>query len=76
LTEQRQNLTACCHSLIAAVIGRAIDDLKENDLNCRRVEKDRAMAFIMSDTCERYCFALEIDYKAVKEKAVSLYQKL
>jgi len=73
---QRQSITACYRSLIAAIVGRAIDDMKENDMNCRRVEKDRAMAFIMSDTCERYCFALEIDYKAVKEKAVSLYQKL
>jgi len=73
---QWQNITACYHSLIAAVIGRAIDDLKENDLNCRRVEKDRAMAFIMSGTCERYCLELEVDYKAVKEKATALFQEI
>ena len=73
---QRQSITACYHSLIAAVIGRAIDDLKKNDLNCQRVEKDRAMAFIMSDTCERYCLELEVDYKVVKEKAASLYQEI
>ena len=73
---QRQSITACYYSLIAAIVGRAIDDLKGTDPNCRRADKDRAVAFIMSDTCERYCLELEIDYKAVKEKAVSLYQKL
>jgi hypothetical protein len=71
---QWQNLIACCHSLIAAVINRAIDDLK--DPNCRRAEIDRAMAFILSDTCERYCLELEIDYEAVRKKAAGLYQKL
>ena len=73
---QRQSITACYHSLVAAIVGRAIDDLKGADPNCRRADKDRAMAFILSNTCEAYCLELEIDYIAVKEKAASLYQKL
>jgi len=72
---QWQNITACCHSLIAAVIERAIDDLKETGPRCRRIETDRAMAFILSDTCEAYCLELGIDYEVVKEKAATLYQK-
>ena len=62
------------HSLIAAVIGRAIDDLKETGPRCCRKEPDRAMAFILSETCEAYCLELNICYEAVKEKAAGLYR--
>jgi hypothetical protein len=70
------SITSCYRSLIAAVIDRAIDDLKEAGPRCRSVETDRAMAFILSDTCEDYCLELEIDIEAIREIAAALYRKI
>jgi hypothetical protein len=64
------------HSLIAAVISRAIEDLKEAGPRGSRKEPDRAMAFILSGDCEAYCLELEIDYETVKEKAAALYRRV
>ncbi|MDR3020924.1 MAG: hypothetical protein LBU66_08505 [Treponema sp.] len=64
------------HALLAAIIERAIDDLKEIGPRCRRIETDQAMAFILSETCEAYCLELEINYEAIKEKAAELYRKI
>jgi hypothetical protein len=64
------------HSLLAAVINRAIDDLKGVGLRCRKKELDNAMEFILSETCEAYCMELEIDYKVVREKAAALYRRI
>jgi hypothetical protein len=61
--------------LMASVIERAIDDLKGFGPKCRRAETDRAMAFILSDTCEACCLELKIDYERIREKAVGLYQR-
>ena len=71
-----QSITAAYHSLIAAVIDRAIADLKGIGPKCKKKEKDRAMAFVLSDTCEAYCLELDIDYRTIREKAVTLYQKI
>ena len=64
---------------MAAVIERAIDDLKgigpDCHKNCHKKETDYAMAFILSDTCETWCFELKIDYERIREKAVELYQR-
>jgi len=73
---QCHSVTACYRSLIAAVIDRAIDDLKEAGPRCRSIETDRAMAFILSDDCEGYCLELEIDIKAIREIAAGLYRKI
>jgi hypothetical protein len=73
---QCHSITACYRSLIAAVIDRAIDDLKETGPRCRDIETDRAMAFILSDDCEDYCLELEIDIEAIREKAAALYRKV
>jgi len=73
---QCHSIAACYRSLIAAIIGRAIDDLKENGPRCRSVETDHAMVFILSDTCEGYCLELEIDIEAVREMAAALYRKV
>jgi hypothetical protein len=73
---QWHNIAACYRSLIAAVIDRAIDDLKETGPRCRKIETDRAMAFILSDTCEAYCLELEIDCGTIREKAAALYRKV
>jgi hypothetical protein len=64
------------HSLLAAVISRAIEDLKEAGPRGSRKEPDRAMAFILSGDCEAYCLELEIDYETVKEKATALYCRI
>jgi hypothetical protein len=60
---------------MAAVINRAIDDLQSTDPKLRTVEKDRAMAFVLSEDCEAWCLELEIDHEAVKEKAAALYRR-
>ena len=73
---QWQNINACYNSLLAAVINRAIDDLKETGPRCPRKEADRAMAFVLSDTCEAYCLELGIDHEAIKEKAAALYREI
>ena len=73
---QWQNITACYHSLIAAVIERAVGDLKGTGPDSSRKEKDRAMAFILSNTCEAYCLELGVDYEAVREKAAALYRQI
>jgi hypothetical protein len=62
--------------LIAAVIDRAIDDLKGTGPRCGRKEPDRAMAFVLSDTCEAYCLELGIDYEMIREKAAALYRQI
>jgi hypothetical protein len=71
-----QSIAAAYHSLIAAVINRAVDDLKGIGPPCREKEIDRAMAFVLSDRCEAYCLELGIDYETIKEKAASLYQQI
>ncbi|MDR2718621.1 MAG: hypothetical protein LBB89_11240 [Treponema sp.] len=71
-----RTVTAAFHSLIAAVIDRAIDDLKGTGLRCGRKDTDRAMAFILSDVCEGYCLELGIDCEVIREKAAALYRKI
>jgi len=73
---QRQSIVACYHSLMAAVIDRAIDDLKGADPRRREKEPDRAMAFVLSDTCEAYCLGLGIDCEMIREKAAALYRRI
>jgi hypothetical protein len=73
---QVHSITACYHSLLAAVINRAIGDLKGTELYCSRKEKDRAMTFILSGKCEAWCLELDVDYKAVREKAEALYRRI
>jgi len=61
--------------LMAAVIDRAIADLKGTGLRCRKKETDQAMAFILSENCEAWCMDLNVDYERIREKAVELYQR-
>jgi hypothetical protein len=66
--------------LMASVIERAMADLKNIEANrglkCRVKEKDHAMAFFLSGTCEAYCLELKIDYERIREKAAGLYQRI
>jgi plasmid stabilization system protein ParE len=73
---QGQSITACYHSLIAAVIERAIADLKGSGPRCRKIETDRAMVFVLSDDCEAWCLELGIDCEVIREKAAALYRKI
>jgi len=63
-------------ALLAAVIYRAMDDLKGKDPRCRRIETDRAMAFVLGETCEAYCLGLGIDCEMIREKAAALYRRI
>jgi hypothetical protein len=76
MDKQRQSIIVCYHSLISAVIKRAIDDLKGTDPLCTRLDRDKAMFFILSDDFERYCLELGIDCETIREKAAELYQKI
>jgi hypothetical protein len=62
--------------LAASVIERAMADLKGIGPKCREAERDRAMAYILSETCEAWCLELKIDYERIREKAVGLYQRI
>ena len=64
------------NSLIAAVINRAIDDIKGVGPRSHRNEADHAMYFILSETCEAYCLYLDINHEALKEKAAAFYRQL
>jgi hypothetical protein len=73
---QGQSVIGGFHLLLAAVIDRAIDDLKQTGPRCGRKEPDRAMAFILSDDCEAYCLELGIDCGMIREKAAALYRQI
>jgi len=64
-------------ALLSAVIDRALDDLQGKHGDSRRqAEPDHAMAFILSDTCENYCYFLDLNYEALQEKAATLYRRI
>jgi hypothetical protein len=75
-TMHGQSKAAGYHALMAAVIDRAMLDLKGIGPKCRAVETDRAMAFILGEDCETFCLELGIDHEAVKGKAAALYQRI
>jgi len=62
-------------TLLAAIINRAIDDLKRIGPHCCKIETDRVIAFILSDTCKTYCLEPGINYDAVREKAAEIRRK-
>jgi len=72
---QYRNQADAYRALMAAVIERAIADLKGTGLRCRKNETDNAMAFILSETCEAWCLELKVDCERIREKAVGFYQR-
>ena len=71
-----KNTVINVRALLAAVINRAVDDLKGIGPKCRKSETDQAMAFILSECCECWCLELDIDYRTIREKAASLYRRI
>lgn len=63
------------HSLLAAIIETALDDIKGTLPYCGMYEKDRAMNFVMGDLCESYCLELGVDCGMIRKKAAALYRK-
>jgi hypothetical protein len=62
--------------LVAAVISRALDDLRDIQLARKSPRaKDEVMAWINSPDCEALCLFLEIDPAAIREKAAALYRE-
>ena len=54
---------------------RALGDVRGSPPYCRKIETDRAMAFILSDSCEAWCLELDIDYRTVRENAAAFYRQ-
>jgi hypothetical protein len=62
--------------LVAAVISRALDDLRGIQLAPANPEAiDQDMAWINGPDCEALCLFLEIDPAAIREKAAALYRE-
>jgi hypothetical protein len=61
-------------ALLSAIILRAIDDCG-GGLSVPFGEEDRAMAWVHSPDCERLCFALDVQWEQVKEKAAASYRR-
>jgi hypothetical protein len=62
---------------MAAVISRALADLKKNRkaIKASYHVRDEAMAWINGPDCEAFCYALDTDYKAIREQAAALYRR-
>jgi hypothetical protein len=73
---QWRNKAASYHSLIAAVILRAVNDVSGGDgFYCSPYQKDKAMYFLLSDDCENYCLELGVDCGRVRKRAAALYHQ-
>jgi hypothetical protein len=57
--------------LMAAVINRALAGLKKNRKASDHV-RDEAMAWINSPECEAFCYALDTDYRKIREQVATL----
>jgi hypothetical protein len=62
---------------MAAVISRALDDLTGGGTAIKASDhvRDEAMQWINGPECEAFCYALDTDYTAVREKAAALYRR-
>ena len=74
--QKRHGMADNFRGLMAAVINRALADLKKNSsaMTSPRI-KDDAMAWINSLDCETYCLILDMDYRTIREQAASLYRR-
>jgi hypothetical protein len=71
-----QSTAASFRGLMAAVINRALADLKKNSRAIKASDhvRDEAMAWINGPECEAFCYALDTDYRAIREQAAALYR--
>jgi hypothetical protein len=75
-TQNRHSIADSFLNLAATVVSRALADLEKDRAVIRTSDhvRDEAMAWINSPGCEAFCFVLDIDYKAVRERGAALYQ--
>jgi hypothetical protein len=73
--QKRYGIAGSFRALMAAVIDRAMSDLKGLGPRCRAIETDRAMAFVLSSDCEIWCLELGIDYETIRKQAAALYRR-
>jgi hypothetical protein len=64
-------------ALIAAVINHALADLEKTSpaMGAGDHVRDEAMAWINSPEREAFCYALDADYRTIREKAAALYRR-
>jgi hypothetical protein len=75
--QKRYSITDSFRGLMAAVISRSLADLGRGGLaaNVSGHVRDEAMAWINSLDCETYCLILDMDYRAIRERAAALYRR-
>jgi hypothetical protein len=76
-TQKRYRVADSFRGLMAAVINRALADLERDSSVIKTIPtvKDEAMAWINGPDCEAYCLVLDVDYTAIREKAVVIYRR-
>lgn len=78
MREQRQHsIGGSFRRLAVAVISSALADIEGARSAVRTSDRDRdeAMAWINGPECEAYCYALDIDYKTIRERGAELYRR-
>lgn len=74
--QQRRSRDDAYRELMAAVIARAIDDLKGIGPPCRKTETDLAMEFVLGEDCEAWCLEIGVNCETVRKKAAVLYRRI
>jgi hypothetical protein len=76
-TQKQHDIGDSFRGLAAAVISRALADIAGGKvaITASGQNRDEAMAWINSPHCEAFCYAIDTDYRSVKEKAVALYRR-
>jgi hypothetical protein len=76
-TQNRHSVADSFRGLAAAVISRALDDLEKDRSAIRTSDhvRDEALAWINGPECEAFCWALDMDYRAIRERGAALYRR-
>jgi hypothetical protein len=61
--------------LMTAVVSRALADLEKDRAAIRTSDhiRDEAMRWLNGRECEAFCYALDMDYRAIWERGAALY---
>jgi hypothetical protein len=62
---------------MAAVVSRALADMEKNNpaMGAKDHVRDEAMCWINGPDCEAFCYALDADYRTIREKAAALCRR-